>query len=226
VAKRNRELNDRLLQTELREREAELKALQAQIKPHFLYNTLDSIYWMARLNRTEDAARMALALSESFKLSLNKGRETIPVFKEIKHVEHYMTIQNIRYNGRFRCEIDVDPDIMGYEMLKLTLQPLVENAVYHGLEPKMGEGLIRITGRKNGDELVFVVEDDGVGMEDVSQTTKGYGLGNVRDRLMLYYGPHCSFDVESAPGAGTRVEIRFKPAKGGLAHEEIEGGAV
>ena len=226
VARRNQELNDRLLQTELREREAELKALQAQIKPHFLYNTLDSIYWMARLNRTEEAARMALALSESFKLSLNKGKETIPVFKEIKHVEHYMTIQNIRYNGRFRCEIDVDPDIMGYEMLKLTLQPLVENAVYHGLEPKVGEGMVRITGRKIGGELVFVVEDDGVGMEDVSQTTKGYGLGNVRDRLMLYYGPHCSFDVASAPGAGTRVEIRFRPDRGGIGHEEAEGGAV
>jgi two-component system sensor histidine kinase YesM len=226
VAKKNRELDERLYKSELREREAELRALQAQIKPHFLYNTLDSIYWMARLNRTEEAARMALALSESFKLSLNKGKETIPVFKEIKHVEHYMTIQNIRYNGRFRYEADVDPDMMGYEMLKLTLQPLVENAVYHGLEPKMGDGMIRITGRKEGGELVFIVEDDGVGMEDVSQTKKGYGIGNVRERLKLYYGPHCSFDVTSTPGSGTRIEIRFNPDKGGLAHEETEGSAV
>lgn len=232
VAKRNRELDARLIKAELREREAELRAreaelraLQAQINPHFLYNTLDSIYWMARLKKTEEAATMALALSESFKLSLNKGKETIPVFKELKHIEHYMTIQNIRYKGRIRCEIDVEPGVLKYEMLKLILQPLVENAVYHGLEPKTGEGLIRVTGRKEGGELVFVVEDDGVGMEDVSLTELGYGLRNVRERLKLYYGAeHSSFKIRSASGAGTRVEIRFRPDKGGMTH--VEGGRM
>jgi Predicted signal transduction protein with a C-terminal ATPase domain len=224
VAQTNMELDARLIQAELREREAELRALQAQINPHFLYNTLDSIYWMARLKKTEEAATMALALSESFKLSLNKGKETIPVFKELKHVEHYMTIQNIRYKGRIRYEIDVEADVQGYEMLKLILQPLVENAVYHGLEPKMGDGLIRIAGRKNGDELIFIVEDDGVGMEDATLTEQGYGLRNVRERLRLYYGSHYSFKIRSSPGAGTRIEIRFKPDRGGTMH--VESGRV
>ncbi|MFC5468496.1 sensor histidine kinase [Cohnella suwonensis] len=211
MAIENQELDARLFHSELKEREAELRALQAQIKPHFLYNTLDSIYWMARLKKTEEAAAMALALSESFKLSLNKGKETIPVFKELKHIEHYMTIQNIRYNGRFRYDVDVDPAIMGIEMLKLILQPLVENAIYHGLEPKIGEGTIRFEGRKDGDFLLFAVEDDGVGMEDVSRTEQGYGLRNVRERLMLYYGPSSSFEISSEPGRGTRIEFRIKP---------------
>ncbi|WP_276357085.1 cache domain-containing sensor histidine kinase [Cohnella caldifontis] len=211
MALENQELDARLFHSELKEKEAELRALQAQIKPHFLYNTLDSIYWMARLKKTEEAAAMALALSESFKLSLNKGRETIPVYKELKHIEHYMTIQNIRYNGRFRYVTDVDPSIMGFEMLKLILQPLVENAIYHGLEPKMGEGSIRIEGRLDGDFLCFTVEDDGVGMEDVQQTEQGYGLRNVRERLTLYYGPSSSFRVTSKPGMGTRIDLRIKP---------------
>ncbi|MBB6731689.1 cache domain-containing sensor histidine kinase [Cohnella zeiphila] len=211
MALENQELDARLFHSELKEREAELRALQAQIKPHFLYNTLDSIYLMARLHRTEEAAAMALALSESFKLSLNKGRETIPVFKELKHIEHYMTIQNIRYNGRFRYEADVDPGVLGFEMLKLVLQPLVENAIYHGLEPKVGEGSVRIEGRRDGDFLFFAVEDDGVGMDDVLQTEQGYGLRNVRERLTLYYGPSSSFLVSSRPGRGTRIEIRIKP---------------
>jgi len=211
MALENQELDARLFHSELKEREAELRALQAQIKPHFLYNTLDSIYWMARLKKTDEAAAMALALSESFKISLNKGRETIPVFKELKHIEHYMTIQNIRYNGRFRYEVDVHPSILGIEMLKLILQPLVENAIYHGLEPKVGEGSIRIEGRKEGDYLYFAVEDDGVGMEDVVRTEQGYGLRNVRERLTLYYGPSSSFAVGSKPGRGTRIEIRIKP---------------
>jgi two-component system sensor histidine kinase YesM len=211
LAMENQELDAQLYHTKLKEREAELRALQAQIKPHFLYNTLDSIYWMARLRKTEEAAAMALALSESFKLSLNKGVETIPVFKELKHIEHYMTIQNIRYNGRFRYEASVEPSMMGYEMLKLILQPLVENAICHGLEPKVGEGVIRIEGRLNGDFLVFAVEDDGVGMDDVSRTEQGYGLRNVKERMLLYYGPSSSFAIRSEPGRGTRIEIRFKP---------------
>ncbi|WP_274651379.1 sensor histidine kinase [Paenibacillus humicola] len=207
----NQELGARLIHSELKEKEAELRALQAQIKPHFLYNTLDSIYWMARLNKTAEAAAMALALSESFKLSLNKGRETIPVFRELEHIRHYMTIQTIRFGGRFGCDIEVDPAIMGYDMLKLVLQPLVENAIFHGLEPKVGNGRIRIEGRKDGDFLLFMVEDDGVGMEDVAQTGHGYGLRNVRDRLTLYYGASSSFVVTSEAGRGTRIELRFKP---------------
>lgn len=211
VVAENRELNEKLVHAALKEREAELRALQAQINPHFLYNTLDSIYWMATLQNNHDIAQMAVSLSESFKLSLNKGRETIPVYKELKHIHHYMTIQNIRYNHRFHYEEDVDPSLMGMEMLKLVLQPLVENAITHGLEPKIGKGTVRLTGRRDGDVVEFVVEDDGIGIENLEVTERGYGLRNVKERLILYYGSSCSFTITSAPNQGTRVQIRFRP---------------
>ncbi|MDQ6417987.1 sensor histidine kinase [Paenibacillus sp. LHD-117] len=207
----NKELNEKLIHTELREREAELRALQAQIKPHFLYNTLDSIYWMATLQKHEEAAQMTLALSQSFKLSLNKGKETILLNKELEHIHHYMTIQNIRYNNRFEYVEDIEQTMKGMEILKLLLQPLVENAIYHGLEPKVGSGCVRLTGKKDGDFFVFVVEDNGVGIEDAEAVQNGYGLRNVQERMSMYYGSSSSFLVDSAPGEGTRVELRFIP---------------
>ncbi|TLS48772.1 sensor histidine kinase [Paenibacillus antri] len=213
MALENAELSEQLIRSVLKEREAELRALQAQIKPHFLYNTLDSIYWMATLQKNEDIAQMAVSLSESFKLSLNKGKETIPVFKELKHVEHYLTIQNIRFNKRFTYVQDVDESILGMEMLKLLLQPLVENAIYHGLEPKVGEGTIRVTGKREDDFIVFAVEDDGVGIRDMAATAQGYGLSNVRERLALYYGPTSALRITSGVGVGTRVELRFQPTR-------------
>jgi two-component system sensor histidine kinase YesM len=211
ISSENEELAERLIHSKLKEREAELRALQAQIKPHFLYNTLDSIYWMARLQKNQEAAQMALSLSESFKLSLNKGKETISVYKELQHIEHYMTIQNIRYNNRFTYHADIDESIMSIEILKLIIQPLVENAIYHGLEPKLGEGKIEVSGRKDGEYLVFVVEDDGVGIEDMSVTHQGYGITNVKERIELYYGATSFFRITSEAGVGTKVEVRFKP---------------
>ncbi|MDQ6417942.1 histidine kinase [Paenibacillus sp. LHD-117] len=205
------ELNEKLVHSELKEKEAELRALQSQIKPHFLYNTLDSMYWMAYLEKNYRVAEMAVSLSESFKLSLNKGKETMPVYNELKHIQHYMKIQNIRFNDRFSYMEDVDDAILGMEMLKLLLQPLVENSIYHGLERKIGKGTIRLTGRKVGHYLVFTVEDDGVGMEDVNQTEHGYGLKNVRERLQLYYGPDSSMNMWSAKGVGTKVTLKFNP---------------
>ncbi|SFE08328.1 two-component system, sensor histidine kinase YesM [Paenibacillus catalpae] len=211
ISSENKQLSERLIHSQLKEKEAELRTLQAQIKPHFLYNTLDSIYWMAILQNNKDIAKMTVALSESFKISLNKGKETIPVFRELEHIEHYMTIQNLRYKSRFRYSVEVDEALMGIEILKLILQPLVENAIYHGLEPKIGEGTIRLTGRMEESTAIFTVEDDGVGMEDVRATETGYGLVNVRERIMLYYGDRSSLQVSSEPGKGTIVEIRFRP---------------
>ncbi|MCI3920789.1 sensor histidine kinase [Paenibacillus sp. TRM 82003] len=221
----NEELNEKLVFAELKERDAELRALQAQIKPHFLYNTLDSIYWMATLQQNHDVAQMAISLSESFKLSLNKGQETISVYKEVKHVHHYLTIQNIRYNNRFTYIEDIDPSVMGMNILKLLLQPLVENAIYHGLEPKIGNGTIRLTGHIEGDEVVFVVEDDGVGIADMEKTEQGYGLGNVRERLRLYYGDSSELRIFSEPGKGTRIELRFQPRQERSA-SHAEGGRI
>lgn len=211
IAYENDELNAKLIQSKLKEREAELRALQSQIKPHFLYNTLDSMYWMAILQHNEQVAQMAESLSESFKLSLNKGKETILVYNELKHIEHYLRIQNIRYNGRFRYIEQVEESILGMEVLKLLLQPLVENAIYHGLEPKLGEGMIRLIGSREGGWLSFTVEDDGVGMDDMRRTEQGFGLSNVKERLKLYYGEDSSLEVWSRPGEGTRVVLRFQP---------------
>lgn len=205
----NKELNEKLVHTELREREAELKALQAQIKPHFLYNTLDSIYWMATLKKHEEAAQMTLALSQSFKLSLNKGKDTLTVSKELEHIHHYMTIQNIRYNNRFEYVEDVDSSVKAMEILKLLLQPLVENAIYHGLEPKVGNGSVKLTGKRDGDILQFEIEDDGIGIDDPTKIEGGYGLRNVKERLSMYYGPASSMDISSKMNAGTRVVLRL-----------------
>lgn len=210
MASENEELSEKLVHTELKEREAELRALQAQIKPHFLYNTLDSIYWMATIQNNKEVAQMALSLSESFKLSLNKGKERIPVYKELQHIEHYMTIQNIRYNGRFKYIEHVGTQIKSMEILKLLLQPLVENAIYHGLEPKVGEGTVSLSGTLEGEFLVFVIEDDGVGIDDMVQTEQGYGLQNVKERIKMFYGEASELLIASSPGSGTRVELRIQ----------------
>lgn len=209
----NEDLNKRVIDLTLKEREAELRALQAQINPHFLYNTLDSIYWMAKLQNHPNIAQMAISLSHSFKLSLNKGKETILVYKELQHIQHYLTIQNIRYKHRFSFYQNVEESILNTEILKLLLQPLVENSISHGLEPKVGPGSIWLNGTWDGDYLVFSVEDDGIGVEDMSRTEQGYGLRNVRERLLLFYGPSSSMEIASEKGKGTKVQMRFRPFK-------------
>jgi two-component system, sensor histidine kinase YesM len=209
MALENIQLTERLIRSQLKEREAELQALQAQIKPHFLYNTLDSIYWMAVMQNNQDIAHMAVSLSESFKLSLNKGKETIPLMKELKHIEHYLTIQNIRFNNRFSYIEEVEPELLHYEILKLLLQPLVENAIYHGLEPKLGAGTIRLTGRIETGMMIFTIEDNGVGIQSMEVTKQGFGLNNVRERLNLFYGLDSLFTITSQVDKGTKIELRF-----------------
>ncbi|MEH7495249.1 sensor histidine kinase, partial [Neobacillus niacini] len=210
----NKELNERLIHSQLKEREAELRALQAQIKPHFLYNTLDSIYWMAILQDNREIAEIAVALSESFKLSLNNGEDKIPIAKELEHIHHYLTIQNLRYKDRFRYIEDVVPELLHKPILKLLLQPFVENAIYHGLEPKFGEGCIELKGRIYDEWILFTICDDGVGIEDLSVTEIGYGLKNVRERLMLFYGQDSSLTVTSKVNEGTCIEIKFRDVRG------------
>jgi two-component system, sensor histidine kinase YesM len=215
----NKALNEELIRVQLKEREAELRTLQAQIKPHFLYNTLDSMYWMASLENNHEVAKMAVALSETFKLSLNNGKDMIPVSKELEHIKHYLTIQNLRFNKRFLYEEEVDPRLLDKEILKLLLQPLVENAIYHGLEPKVGKGTIKLTGSLEDEWIIFTVCDDGVGIADLEATRNGYGMQNVRERLYLCYGEGSELTVSSKVNEGTKVEIRFRE-KGGQTHEE------
>ncbi|MEH7414889.1 sensor histidine kinase, partial [Neobacillus drentensis] len=211
----NKQLNERLVHSQLKEREAELRALQAQIKPHFLYNTLDSIYWMAVLQNNEDIAEIAVALSQSFKLSLNNGEDLIPISKELEHIHHYLTIQNFRYQNRFRYIEDVDSALMDKPILKLLLQPFIENAIYHGLETKVGEGTINLIGRISDGWVTFKIQDNGVGIEDLEKTESGYGIKNVRERLKLFYGEDSTIYISSKVNDGTCIEISFREvAKG------------
>jgi two-component system, sensor histidine kinase YesM len=211
----NKVLNERLVHSQLKEREAELRALQAQIKPHFLYNTLDSIYWMAILQNNQDIAKITIALSESFKLSLNNGEDLIPISKELEHIHHYMTIQNFRYKNRFQYIEDVDQILLEKPILKLLLQPFIENAIYHGLEPKIGEGKIELIGRKTEGWITFTICDNGVGIENLKDTESGYGIRNVRERLRLFYGKDSTLFISSKFNEGTCIEIRFREAKKG-----------
>lgn len=212
MVEQNLSLKDSLYENELKQKEAELIALQAQINPHFLYNTLDSIYLMTQMGRSEQAGEMTLALSEIFKLSLNKGQEFTKVREEVRHIENYLYIQKMRYGDRLEVTMDIDESILDEKMLKLVLQPIIENAIYHGLEPKIGKGILNIKGFPEADCFVFYITDNGVGMEEEAWK-KGYGLSNVRQRIKLYYGEEYDLQVDSEPGRGTTMKVRLPVAQ-------------
>ena len=176
-------LRERLLYAKIKQREQELHLLQEQINPHFLYNALDALYCMAIVHEEDEIATMVAALSDNFKLSLNKGNNLITVKDELDHIRAYITIQNMRYKDKFHVQIQVEANLMEKKILKLLLTPFVENAVYHGLETKLGEGNIWITGHEEDGRMIFVVMDDGVGVDDMSKLDKGYGINNVRERI-------------------------------------------
>lgn len=200
-------LRERLLYAKIKQREQELHLLQEQINPHFLYNALDALYCMAIVHEEDEIATMVAALSDNFKLSLNKGNNLITVKDELDHIRAYITIQNMRYKDKFHVQIQVEENLMEKKILKLLLTPFVENAVYHGLETKLGEGNIWITGHEEDGRMIFVVMDDGVGVDDMSKLDKGYGINNVRERIGLYYGEKSEVTITSEAGRGTRVKI-------------------
>ncbi|MDO4305327.1 MAG: sensor histidine kinase [Eubacteriales bacterium] len=203
----NLELSEHLMAVQLNEREAEILLLQSQINPHFLYNTLDSLYFVAIVHGDDQIADMIMALSNNFKLSLNRGNKYITVRDSVKWIREYMKLQNMRYNNRFEMEEDIQEEIMEKKTLTFILQPFVENAMYHGLEPKIGRGRIALRGWQEGQTLVFTIEDDGVGIEDLSLLEGGYGVRNVRERIRLHYGEEYGVQVESSRGAGTKVTV-------------------
>lgn len=212
-------------------RTAEMKSLQEQIKPHFLYNTLDTISWMARDYDAEDIVRLVDALTNMFRIGLSHGKDIITVKEEITHVSNYLYIQKIRYKDKLNYVIHVDESLYAVEVPKLILQPLVENAIYHGVKAKRGGGTITITGVPEGENLVFTVQDDGAGMlqekveelnrrmseRSVLDEKKSFGLFYIRERIQLCYGTGYGVHVESALGEGTRVTITLplyqKPKK-------------
>ena len=204
----NLELRERLIASRVKEREAELYLLQSQINPHFLYNTLDSIYCKAMIQNNDEIAEMVLALSNLFKTSLSKGNTVITVREELEHIANYMAIQRLRYGDRFELILDVDEDLMDLRIIKLILQPFVENSVYHGLEPKIGGGYIEIRGERLEDTIYFQVTDNGMGMDDPNDIYSGYGVRNVMDRIRLFYGEDYGISVDTVIGQKTSVEIR------------------
>ncbi|MBC8532576.1 histidine kinase [Yeguia hominis] len=214
MADQNELLKNNLVRLSVMEKEAELNNLQSQINPHFLYNTLSSIYWLSKFKRSEEAAQMALSLSGIFKFALNKGGQMVPVRLEMENIKKYIDIQNLRYENRICVDWKIDENILEIPILKLLLQPLVENAIYHGLEPKDGDWNLVVSGKQENDELVFVIQDNGIGMciEDV--LAHGYGIKNVSERIRLKYGTPYGCTFESVLGVGTTVTVRLPLPEG------------
>ncbi|WP_054940266.1 cache domain-containing sensor histidine kinase, partial [Paenibacillus ihuae] len=213
-------------------REAELRSLQAHIKPHFLYNTLDTIHWMARSRGAEDIAEVVQSLSKLFRLGLSKGSDIIPLSDELEHIVSYLKIQHTRYSSKLSYTIESEPQFGELYVLKLLLQPIVENAIYHGIKERRGPGNIRIAVAERGGDLYLTVADDGAGIpaERLAQLRKrlddigtgsieaeqpipesagtSYGILNVQARIRLTYGEPYGLSIDSEPGSGTLVTVR------------------
>lgn len=202
---------------------AELELLQAQINPHFLYNTLDSILILAESERLQEAAEMVSSLSSFFRVSLSNGKDIITLGDERNHVTSYLNIQQIRYSDILRFEVSIPEELLDCRVPKLILQPLVENALYHGIKNRRGPGLIRVTGEQAGNDILLQVTDNGAGMtkENLDQLQNGIyndkhsglGLYNVHKRIRLYAGEPYGLSFASEPGKGTTVSVLL-PGKG------------
>ncbi len=201
-------------------RKAEMKALQAQINPHFLYNSLSLINWKAIEAGADDISELTLALSSFYRTSLNHGKNVLSVRGEIENVKSYIKIQSFMHDNSFETVVDVDEDILEYETLNLLLQPLVENAIDHGIDMKEdGKGFIKILGRQTANTIVITVEDNGVGMDQktadniITFKSKGYGVANVNQRIELFYGKPYGLRIKSEPGKGTKCTITIPKRK-------------
>lgn len=232
MVKEMKGLIDAIYEEQEKLRREELKALQAQINPHFLYNTLDSIIWFLRMNQVEESIEMLSAFSDFFKISLSKGRDIITIEEEVRHISSYLCIQHQRYKNKFDYDMNVDPTLMGIKTPKLILQPIVENAIYHGIKQKEGKGYIYIHIWSDGEDIVMQIEDTGPGMTKEQETRlnaqlktvskekqgTGYGISNVNDKIKIVYGMEYGVSVSSAEGEGTVVTLRIH-RNGGKFHE-------
>ena len=216
-----RKLMDDVLLEQEEKRKSELDALQSQINPHFLYNTLESITWMIEGERYEDAVFMISQLASLFRISLSKGRTIIRVEDEIRHATNYMNIQKIRYKNRFQVDFRIDEEIRNCCTVKLIVQPLLENAIYYGVEGMEDEGEIHVRGYRDGDDICIEVRDNGLGMsremvdsllKENSRTPRrgsGVGIINVHKRIRIRFGQKYGLEIESEPDEGTMVRIRL-----------------
>ena len=224
MAYRIQSLMEKVRQEEVSLRKTELKALQAQINPHFLYNTLDSIAWMCEEERTKEAVEMVNALARLFRISISKGHELIPLEKEIEHAKSYLKIQNYRYRNQFTYEFHIEESCLPYLCNKITLQPIIENAIYHGIDRMVDEGKIYINVTEEKNAVLMTVEDNGVGMtqeqcaeilQRESGDRTGIGIKNVNDRIRIYFGEGYGLRITSELDEGTRVEIRIPKLREG-----------
>ncbi|WP_160674812.1 sensor histidine kinase [Clostridium sp. C8-1-8] len=220
-------LINKVYKLQLKEKEAELKALQAQINPHFLYNTLDMIFWKSERAKQTEISEMIYALSKIFRTSLSNGNDFIIVKSEKEFIENYLLLQGKRYRDKLNYSIDIDEDILDYSIPKLILQPFVENSIIHGTETDNDKSYLNISGSLVQWKLIFIIEDNGAGIDDITLKTltdncninntssykKGYAISNVSQRLALYYGDEYSLDIQSKLGKGTKIKISI-PVKG------------
>lgn len=219
---RIKQLIDEVYKKQLMVQEAEIKAIQAQFNPHFLYNALDSINWMARIHKLNDISKTVVSLGELLRFSIRKGAPFIKVKEDIQQIRNYLVIQKMRHGDKLEAEIEMDEEIKELYTLKLLIQPLVENAITHGLETKPGKGHLIIKGTMQGERIQFEVADNGIGMPQDQvdrvlngqfQANSGYstgiGLENLRKRLELYFGTNYRFVIESKQLEGTKVIIEI-----------------
>lgn len=216
------ELLEQVKTEQIRLRKAEFELLQSQINPHFLYNTLDAIVWLAEAGEQKKVVSMVGSLSDFFRISLNQGQDILDVKEELQHVRSYLEIQQMRYQDILQYEICVPEELNHYQIPKITLQPLVENALYHGIKNKRGKGMIRIEGELDGEDCILRITDNGKGMtpERLEQVREGirnrnvretdiYGLYNVNERIRLNFGENYGITITSTYGEGTCVTVRL-----------------
>ena len=214
------ELLEQVKTEQVRLRKAEFELLQAQINPHFLYNALDAIIWLAEAGDQKRVVNMVRSLSDFFRTSLNQGKDINSIQEEMLHVRSYLEIQQVRYQDILSYEIDVPQELYQYSIPKITVQPLVENALYHGIKNKRGLGHIIIRGEAKQDYFVLLVQDDGIGIDQARllQVQSGiqnkvltgkdfYGLYNVNERIRLNFGEEYGISIDSVYGEGTEVRI-------------------
>ena len=218
MARRIRKLMNDIVAEHESKRRSEFDTLQSQINPHFLYNTLDIIVWMIENEKQSEAVKVVTALARFFRISLSKGKSIIPVKDELEHVRNYLMIQHMRYKNKFTYDIEADEDVLELASLKLMLQPLVENAIYHGMEFMDGDGEILVRAWRREDDLYMSLSDNGLGMTqeqvehlfqaaDHTSSGRGSGIGvkNVNERIKLYFGTGYGLDIQSEPDEGTTV---------------------